>query len=154
MAGHCEECRACCTVFEVEEISKPFGVPCQHLGPTPFGPGCTIYPDRPEPCKHFVCLWLDSQRRPILEDRMGEDLRPDVTNVVLGWPWGMERDVLHVYPLPGHSGAWRAGRVAEHLRMVLSRGGRIIVIDGKKRWAIRGDMAFVGTEEEFARMTE
>jgi hypothetical protein len=149
MAAMCQDCTGCCTVFEVKDIAKPFGQPCKHLGPTLFGTGCQIYSTRPDACKRYVCLWLDSQRRPEVE-RMPEALRPDVCKVVLGWPWGEDRETMFVYPYPGHDDAWKAEPVAGYLRMILSRGGKIVVVTGRTRTAIKGDMAFVGTEEEFA----
>jgi hypothetical protein len=38
------------------------------------------------------------------------------------------------------------------LRDVLARGGKVVVVSGDKRIAIKGDMAFVGTEAEFAEI--
>lgn len=148
MAGLCADCTACCTVFEIKEIGKAFGEPCKHAGATPLGVGCRIYSERPAACQRYVCLWLDSQRRMSVE-RMPEELRPNVCGVVLGWPWGLERDVLYVYPLPGQEGKWRIPPVSDHLKMVLSRGGRLMIVEGGKRIAIKGDMAVIGTEEEF-----
>lgn len=151
MAGHCADCTGCCLVFEVKDVPKAFGEPCKHLGKTLFGHGCTIYETRPDACKHYVCLWLDSQRR-IDVPSMPENMRPDVTHVVLGWPWGTDRETLFVYPYPGYDDAWQKPPVADYLRMILSRRGKIVVVVGNKRWAIKGDMAFVGTEDEFAQI--
>jgi hypothetical protein len=152
MAAHCEDCTACCTVFEVKEIEKPFGHTCKHVGKTLFGAGCGIYAERPDACSRYVCLWLDSQRRALEVERMPANLRPDACKVVMGWPWGVERETMHVYPLPGHDDAWRKEPVASHLRMILSRGGKLMIVTGKTRTAIVGDMAVVGTEEEFAQL--
>lgn len=151
MASHCEDCTGCCVVFEVKPLGKAFGEPCKHLGPTLFGTGCTIYHDRPDACRRYVCLWLDSQRRVEVE-RMPEALRPDVCKVVMGWPWGEDRETLFVYPYPGHEAAWQQSPVKEHLQMILARGGKVVVVTGDKRIAIKGEMAFVGTEDEFARL--
>lgn len=151
MASHCQDCTGCCTVFEVKEVDKAFGEPCKHLGPTLFGPGCQIYNERPDACKRYVCLWLDSQRRPEVE-RFAEELRPDVSKVVLGWPWGIDRETLFVYPYPGHDDAWRKPAVADVLKRTLDRGGKVVVVLNNRRIAIKGDMAFVGTEEEFAEL--
>lgn len=59
---------------------------------------------------------------------------------------------MFVYPYPGHPDAWKAKPVADHLRMILSRGGKIVIVDGKDRIVMKGDMAFIGTEDEFARI--
>lgn len=151
MAGLCQSCTGCCIVFEVPAVSKGFGETCKHLGKTSNGPGCSIYEERPDACRHYVCLWLDSQRRPATE-KLPEELRPDVSHVVLGWPWGTDRETLFVYPYPGYEWAWQKPPVSTYLRMVLSRGGKIVVVTGKKRIAMRGDMAVIGTEEEFAEL--
>jgi hypothetical protein len=152
MAGLCQDCTGCCTVFEVKDVQKPFGVPCKHLGPSLFGgAGCQIYADRPPACQRYVCLWLDSQRRKDVE-KFGENMRPDVCKVVLGWPWGEERDTLFVYPYPGHDNAWRAEPVGSYLRMILARGAKVVVVLADKRIALKGDMAIVGTEKEFEEL--
>ncbi len=153
MAGACEDCTGCCTVFEVKDVQKPFGQRCKHIGPTLFGGlGCQIYGERPDACKRYVCLWLDSQRRFASSERMPEALKPEVSKVVLGWPWGEDRETLFVYPYPGHESAWMSGAVADHLRGVLARGGKLVVVTGDTRIAIKGDTAFIGTEEEFAKL--
>lgn len=62
----CGQCKACCTVFGVEEVGKPYYRPCPHLTEA----GCGIYKERPESCRGFSCLWLsglvpgDERRRP------------------------------------------------------------------------------------------
>ena len=153
MAGFCQDCTGCCIVFEVKDINKAFGETCKHLGKTLFGIGCEIYPERPDACRKYVCLWLDSQRRMDVES-FPESMRPDVTKVVLGWPWGRDRETLFVYPYPGYENNWRKPPISNYLQMVLSKGGKVVVVMGDKRIAIKGDMAFVGTEDEFQQIVE
>jgi hypothetical protein len=83
---------------------------------------------------------------------MPESMRPDVTKCVLGWPWGTERDTLFVYPYPGHETAWQKPPVSLYLQSILARGAKVVVVAKDKRIAIKGDMAFVGTEEEFENL--
>ena len=151
MAGHCQDCDGCCRVFEVPAVAKAFGEPCRHLGATAVGHGCRIYAERPEACQHYVCLWLDAQRRPesILSSPA---LRPDVCKVVMGWPWGVDKETLFVYPYPGHENAWRQPPVSDYLRGVLARGGKIAVVLGEQRIVLKDDMAVIGTEAEFAEL--
>lgn len=151
MAGLCEDCDGCCRVFEVKEIGKAFGEPCPHLGPTPFGHGCRVYETRPTACVHYICLWLDSQRKKGV-GKLPEALKPSACKVVMGWPWGTDRETLFVYPYPNYPNAWKVPPVSDHLKMVLSRGGKIVVVIGAQRIAMRGDMAVVGTEDEFAEI--
>lgn len=149
MAAHCQDCTGCCIVLAVAEVDKKFGEPCKHLGHTAFGTGCTIYNDRPDACRHYICLWLDSQRRDDVE-RFPEAMRPDVVKCVLGWPWGTDRETLFVYPYPDFPEAWKKPPVSLYLRRLLEKGAKVVVVVGDKRIVIKGDMAFVGTEEEFA----
>lgn len=158
MAGLCQDCDACCRVFEVDSVSgdpipvhKAFNQPCKFLGQTQHGPGCTIYNERPIACNHYICLWLDSQRRDDIST-MSEALKPNACKVVMGWPWGEDRETLYVYPLPGYENNWRYPPVADHLRMILGRGGKVVVLVSGKRIVLRGDMAVIGTEEEFEKL--
>ena len=151
MAGLCQDCDGCCVVFEVKDVPKAFGEPCKHLGKTLFGHGCTIYNDRPDACKRYICLWLDSQRRPEVST-FPESMRPDVTKCVLGWPWGEDRETLFVYPYPGHETAWQKPPVSLYLQSILAKGAKVVVVAKDKRIAIKGDMAFVGTESEFEEL--
>lgn len=70
----------------------------------------------------------------------------------MGWPWGIDRETLLIYPYPGHKDAWRVDPVKSYLRMILSRGGKVVVLAGKERIAISGDIAVIGTEEEFEKL--
>ena len=150
MAAHCQDCSACCTVFDVPGVTS-FGETCKHVGQTGHGVGCMIYAKRPVECMTYVCLWLDSQRHALSEFApMPESMRPDVCHVVMGFPGARERDAMFVYPLPGHENAWRLPPVSDYLREILARGAKVVVVEGAKRWALKGDMAVVGTEEEFA----
>lgn len=151
MAGHCADCTGCCIVFEVKDVPKAFGEPCKHIGNTLFGVGCQIYEERPDACKRYVCLYLDSQRRSEIPS-MPESMRPNVCRVVLGWPWGTDRETLFVYPYPGYETAWQKPPIGPYLRDVLAKGAKIVVVTGDKRIAIKGDMAFVGTEAEFENL--
>lgn len=151
MASHCQDCTGCCTVFEVKEVHKGFGEPCKHIGKTLFGTGCQIYAERPDACARYVCLWLDSQRR-IEVPNLPESLRPDVCKVVMGWPWGEDRETLFIYPYPDHDDAWKREPIGSYLRGILAKGGKIVVVTKDRRIAIKGDMAFSGTEAEFENL--
>jgi hypothetical protein len=143
-------------VFEIDELKKGFGEPCKFLSKENGHPGCGIYEKRPDACRHYVCLWLEAARS--VERKAPEELRPDICGVVMGWPWGaVDRETLHVYPIPGHpkgSDAWRYPPVSDHLQSVLRRGGKLMIFTGKERIAIRGDMAVIGTEKEFEKLME
>lgn len=151
MAALCADCTGCCIVFEVKDVPKPFGEPCKHIGQTLFGIGCQIYEERPDACRRYVCLYLDSQRRTDVE-KFPESMRPNISHCVLGWPWGTDRETLFVYPYPGHDDAWQRPPVSLYLRSILAKGAKVVIVTKNKRIAIKGDMAFVGTEAEFEEL--
>src|SRR5262249_47734976 len=67
----CGSCTACCTWVGVVSLAKPAGCRCAHEG----AGCCTIYPDRPDECRAYRCLWLDG---------WGDDAdRPDRSGVLL-----------------------------------------------------------------------
>ena len=81
-------------------------------------------------------------------------MRPDVTKVVLGWPYGVDRETMFVYPYPGFENNWRKPPVSNYLKAILAKGAKVVVVVGDKRISIKGDMAFVGTEDEFAHILQ
>jgi len=60
---------------------------------------------------------------------------------------------MFVYPYPDYPDAWRTNKhVVAYLKMILSRGAKIVVVTGKYRYAIKGDVCMIRTEEEFAEI--
>lgn len=67
----CGTCTLCCRVLEIRALDKPAGILCRHNT----GTGCGIYPERPEACARWHCLW----RR---IDALPDALRPDRSGVM------------------------------------------------------------------------
>lgn len=67
---HCGACRECCIHVGVQEFNKPAGKPCDKL----CAKGCSIYEDRPDGCRKFVCVWY--------QGGFGPNERPNQTGVV------------------------------------------------------------------------
>lgn len=66
----CGECKACCVVFDIDELGKRAGVKCEHLCSN----GCSRYETRPVTCRAYRCAWLDGY---------GDDeMRPDRSGIV------------------------------------------------------------------------
>jgi hypothetical protein len=120
----CGECDACCTILSVDmsdgagELVKPAWSPCPHQSRE--GHGCTVYADRPEPCRAWACVWrsgsnvLQESERPDLAGVMIDTMRP-----VEGEPW---TDALFVYETrPGgiRSNVALLERLAEKRAVVL-----------------------------------
>lgn len=74
----CGGCTMCCKLPEVPDLEKPAGVWCRHCNK---GKGCTIYAERPEGCRAFMCLWK------VMPD-FPEEMRPDKSKVL----WQMTED--------------------------------------------------------------
>jgi hypothetical protein len=51
----CSDCRLCCKLVPVPQISKPAGVRCRY---SRAGKGCTVYDRRPNSCRAWSCRWL------------------------------------------------------------------------------------------------
>jgi hypothetical protein len=100
----CGSCTLCCKALIIEELQKPAGVYCSHCT---IGGGCRIYPERPDPCRTFMCAWLYSPY-------MGPELKPEVTRVVI-WEWAGGRRLFAECDLD-HPDAWRAPAVINFLR--------------------------------------
>jgi Fe-S-cluster containining protein len=84
----CGACTLCCTLLGVVELDKPRCTKCVHeVGK------CTIYHFRPESCRTFDCVWLQTQSR---EEKMPKSMRPDRCGVVIA----ADGDdlILHVDP--------------------------------------------------------
>lgn len=105
----CGACTACCYTVPVQvdgyQLVAPFAR-CRFLAP--FGAvqhGCTIYSDRPKPCRHWACSWLSSdlpdEFRP---DRCGFVVDPVPDLVAVN---GVEQPAVQVWAIPGHEEDWR-----------------------------------------------
>jgi hypothetical protein len=121
----CGGCTFCCLTMEVEALSKPKDVWCSHCNKTK---GCAIYETRPEPCRIFQCLFLQTEMDP--------SMRPDRTKVMfLGT---QNPNVIQMVVHKQYPDVWRSGRVhkfVEHLRKKF----HVIVVCGDKRFFLGGD---------------
>lgn len=51
----CGTCTLCCRLPDIDELSKPANAWCSHCVDSK---GCTIYENRPQTCRDFLCLWM------------------------------------------------------------------------------------------------
>lgn len=80
----------CCKMMKVEELEKRDDRWCQHCQ---IGSGCRIYDTRPESCRIYECVWLQSQR---MDKPLPLELRPDKSRVIIGTMNRGEEVVLYV----------------------------------------------------------
>lgn len=86
----CDGCCMCCKMMKVEELEKRDDRWCQHCQ---IGSGCRIYDTRPESCRIYECVWLQSQR---MDKPLPLELRPDKSRVIIGTMNRGEEVVLYV----------------------------------------------------------
>ena len=56
----CDGCAVCCRVYDAardDGTVKPGGVWCENAAPAADGYSCSIYAERWQTCRDFVCLW-------------------------------------------------------------------------------------------------
>jgi hypothetical protein len=144
-AKECGGCTMCCKIMRIDELAKPTGQWCTHCKP---GRGCGIYPDRPQTCRVFHCLW-------ITQAALGPEWRPDKCKMVLMAIAG-GRTVIKCDP--GFPQAWRKQPYYAHIRSWADRagpqGGEVLVCVGHDITVLARDrelhVGIVAEEDGFA----
>jgi hypothetical protein len=127
----CDGCYMCCKVFPVVPLQKPGGTWCSHCK---IGFGCTIYDERPEPCREFLCAYR-------VDASLGEAWKPSVAKFVLYLDGEAKRIVVQADASAADS--WRREPYYSQLKRwaaALANAGRtVIVFVGKRTWVIQPD---------------
>lgn len=129
-AGTCGSCTMCCKLLAVAELSKPKNKLCEHCS---VGRGCKIYSERPDSCRAFRCIWLQTQTNSEVTP-FPERLRPDHCKVVLHITADEKNIVARVdsnTPL-----AWMAKGISD-LLSEMSMKKMVLVDNGKQTWLIQ-----------------
>lgn len=112
----------CCRVLGITELEKPPGKWCPNCN---IGKGCNIYPDRPNSCRVFDCLWLQDETIP-------DSLRPDKTKVVLWMNPETENRIIASVDST-RPDAYLTGEVGRFLQNIANSGIVVSVeVDGKR----------------------
>lgn len=69
----CGTCTLCCRLPDIDELSKPANEWCSHCTD---GIGCTIYPNRPQTCRDFLCLWMT-------DAKLGDEWEPTKSHMMV-----------------------------------------------------------------------
>ena len=120
----CDGCTACCKILKIRELDKPANTWCRHCE---IGVGCAIYDTRPESCRVYECVWLQSQRggKPL-----PLELRPDTSRVVIGVT--NHGDDLVLYVSPDRPDAWKRGGIARFVAEMRAKGFTVLVSCGEE----------------------
>ena len=124
----CNGCTVCCKVMKIRELDKPANTWCADCK---IGVGCGIYETRPESCRVYECIWLQTQS---LDKPIAAALRPDRSRVVIGTTNGGEDVVLYV--TPERPDAWRRGEFGKLVGEFKGRGIKVLVSCGNDLQAI------------------
>lgn len=116
---NCDGCTACCKVLKIQELDKPGNTWCRHCK---IGVGCGAYETRPEACRIYECVWLQTQR---MGKPMALELRPDKSRVVVGTTNQGEDIVLYVSP--DRPNAWQHGALLGFVNDLLGRRINVFV---------------------------
>ncbi len=119
---NCDGCTTCCKTLKIRELDKPGNTWCQHCK---IGVGCGIYDSRPESCRVYECVWLQTQR---LDKPIPLALRPDKSRVLIGTTNQGEDVVLYVSP--ERPDAWKHREFSGLLAEFQARGIRVMVSCG------------------------
>jgi len=120
----CGNCTACCKIMIVEALDKPSNTWCPHCK---IAEGCGIYESRPDACRIYECVWLQSQRggKP-----MAFELRPDKSRVVIGVT--NQGDDIVLYVSPDRPDAWKIGEMGRFVAEMRAKGFPVAVACGKR----------------------
>jgi len=94
--NHCGECKLCCKLLGIEEISKPIDTWCPMVCAT----GCKVYDIKPPSCSDYQCLWLESQGSDM---PFPLEMRPDKSGVIID---ATDDDLIQVRTDPDDPQAW------------------------------------------------
>jgi Fe-S-cluster containining protein len=127
----CGSCNVCCNLLAVVDLDKPPRQWC-HNALRPHG-GCAIYPTRPEACKTYECLWLQSQNRVDEGEVMPIGLRPNRSGVLFAL-WDEDNPKkMYVHVAPENADRWRQPMVMDYINTFRMKGATIEVIIGSRR---------------------
>ena len=148
MPAGCDGCSLCCRLLSVVEIDKPAGAWCRAVEWTRAGGRCKVHPERPDACRTFECIWLQSQvRTPTNGFPPGQvlppQMRPDRCGVVfaqeayLNGPVDPDNRKMVLFVDPNHPFAWREPGPMAQINGFLARGGTVEVNVGSDQVTLR-----------------
>lgn len=108
----------------VRELDKAPNVACRHCIA---GVGCRDYDARPESCRTFRCVWLQTQDGAA---PLAPELRPDRSRVVMSTTDAGETIVLNV--APDRRDAWQQGVMGELVARMLRDRVKVVVKCGER----------------------
>lgn len=153
----CDGCTMCCKLLSIDVLDKPRGKWCPHCN---VKHGCTIYADRPAPCRSFHCGYLRIKE-------LDELWKPAKAKFLINYEDKAKRIAIHVDP--ARPDAWRAepyySAIKDWARNAARDHGTVMVWTGDKAilvlpdrdkdlGAVREDQFVIPIEKKTARGVE
>lgn len=131
----CGECNVCCKACVIDEIQKPAGTICWLY----VDKGCSVYENRPEPCKLYQCVYTT-------QNSLDTKYRPDNLGVLFEQPLNKQYWV----GIELVSGALNTEACARLIRAMNNDGARILLkyLDGKLQHSLPKDASVEAFIEE------
>lgn len=107
----CNGCGMCCYIPPIQKLNKEPSVWCEHYIQ---GKGCNDYDNRPEECRNYRCLYLDSQNLP-------DDIKPDNCGVIIE----KYDDIFILVTEPYNFDSWK--NVTDFIGQVCKKGYSIVI---------------------------
>jgi len=104
MDRSCGKCSLCCRLLGIDALGKAAGEWCRHCV---VGRGCSIYPERPDSCREFECLYKTDPALP-------EAWNPAHAHLMLRMDH--DRSRLMVFVDPARPDAWKREPYRTQLR--------------------------------------
>lgn len=123
----CGDCGLCCKLLGIQALDKAPGAWCRHYKR---GSGCGQYAMRPDACRGFECLWLQSEK---LDDAW----KPNRAKFVMYTERQDKR--LNVVVDPATPSAWKSDPYYSRLKAMSQRayhGHELVVAIGDQRIVI------------------
>jgi hypothetical protein len=121
----------CCKLLAIDVLEKPRGVWCRHCDTSA---GCTIYANRPDPCRGFHCGYL---RIVHLDERW----KPSKARFLVNYEERARRIAIHADP--DRPDAWRREPYLSAIRgwgaSAARDGGSVIAWAGQRAVIVRPD---------------
>jgi hypothetical protein len=130
----CGACSMCCKLLPIAALGKPADRWCTYCSPG--SGGCTIYENRPQTCKSFICNWLGD---PIFGDHW-YPLKSKMVVQITGGHDDKYDVFVDVHVDQGAPDAWRAAPYYSELQHMSAANRTLVrVFYGSRTWIVLPD---------------
>lgn len=122
----CGECNACCVVTEIKVLNKPAGKLCTNYCTQ--SKKCSVYTERPNPCKTFECLYKQQEQIP-------DEYRPDRCHIMFELVAGTSTYIGYINA--NYPDSWKTNSI-QLLVSKINKAGDNVLFNNKKYFLAEG----------------